>query len=215
MPIKKDKRKKKITLLKQKQKQTQTQKVVINLADLVKRRPRAKPLVEPIPKKPSEMILTRVIREPAFIPPYQHHINEPVKVSHAGLVQPKYIPQTYKAEMNREFLEKMGQQPTPLHRSQDIEVAEKNINPVLQEEPLIQIQRKPRATKAEMEQRSRLKKLEDEINRVEMDRRRERERILLEQGGYKSEDDERPRIPTTAEGFRKLQKDYKAKNLYK
>lgn len=189
MPIKKDKRKNKVTLLKQKQKQTQTQKVVINLADLVKRRPRAKPLVLPIPKKPSEMILTRVIREPAFIPPYQHHINEPVKVSHAGLEQPKYIPETYKPEMNRELIEKMGQQPTPYHRRQDIEVAEANIHPVLQAEPLIQKQRKPRATKAEMDERSRLKQLEDEYKRAEMDRRRDNERQLMEQAGYKSQNE--------------------------
>jgi hypothetical protein len=114
MPIKKDKRKK-ITLLKQKQKQTQTQKVVINLADLVKRRPRPKPLVEPIPKKPSEMILTRVIREPAFTP-YQHHINQPVKVSHAGLEKPPYVPENYNPIVNQNFLEKMGPQATPFQR---------------------------------------------------------------------------------------------------
>ncbi len=190
MPIKKDKRKKKITLLKQKQKQTQTQKVVINLADLVKRRPRAKPLVEPKKKEPHEMILTRVIREPAFIPPYQHHAPEPVKVSHAGLEPPKYIPETYKPEMNRELLEKMGQQPRPYHRSQDIEVAEANIHPVLQAEPLIQRQRKPRATKAEMEERRRLKALEDEYKRAEMDRRRENERELMKRAGYKSQEEE-------------------------
>lgn len=190
MPIKKDKRKKKITLLKQKQKQTQTQKVVINLADLVKRRPRAKPLVEPIPKKPSEMILTRIIREPAFTP-YQHHAPEPVKVTTQGLAQPQYIPETYKPVMNRELLEKMGQQPRPFHRSQDIEMveAETNIHPVLQAEPLIQKQRKPRATKAEMEERRRLKELEDEFKRAEMERRRENERELLKRGGYKSQDE--------------------------
>jgi hypothetical protein len=118
MPIKKDKRKKKITLLKQKQKQTQTQKVVINLADLVKRRPRPKPLVEPIPKKPSEMILTRVIREPAFTP-YQHHINQPVKVSHAGLEKPPYVPENYNPILNQNFLEKMGPQPTPFQKAME------------------------------------------------------------------------------------------------
>jgi len=64
-----------------------------------------------------------------------------------------------------------------------------------------------------MEERSRLKQLEDEINRAEMDRRRENERELMKLGGYKSQDDERPPIPTTAEGFRKLEKEYKAKNL--
>lgn len=53
MPIKKDKRKKKIALLKQKQKQSQKQQVVINLGDLMKKhRPRAKPLVPPKPKQP-------------------------------------------------------------------------------------------------------------------------------------------------------------------
>jgi hypothetical protein len=128
MPIKKDKRaKRKITLLKPNQRQkpnpktqTQTQNVVINLADLVKRRPRAKRLVEPIAKKPSEMILTRIIREPAFSPPYQHHVNEPVKVSHAGLEQPQYIPETYKPIVNKDFLEKMGQQPRPFQSDMDI-----------------------------------------------------------------------------------------------
>jgi len=190
MPVKKDKRKKKLTLLKQKQKQTQTQRVVINLADLVKKRPRAKPLVEPIPKKPSEMILTRIIREPAFTP-YQHHTPEPIKITTAGLAQPQYIPETYKPIMNRELLEKMGQQPRPFHRSQNIEMveAETNIHHVLQAEPLIQKERKKRATKAEMEERRRLKEFEDELKRAEMDRRRENERELLKKGGYKSQDE--------------------------
>jgi hypothetical protein len=192
MPIKKDKRKKKITLLKQKQKQKQkqSQQVVINLGDLMKKhKPRAKPLVPPKPKQPHEMILTRVIREPSFIPPYQHNVNEPVKVSHAGLEQPKYIPETYKPEMNRELLEKMGQQPRPYHRSQDIEVAEVNTQPVAQAELFIPKQRKPRATKAEMEERRRLKELEDEYKIAEMDRRREKERIAMELAGYKSQDE--------------------------
>ena len=205
MPIKKDKRKKKkITFLKQKQTQTQTQKVVINLADLVKRRPRAKPLVEPKKKEPHEMILTRVIREPSFIPPYQHHATDPVKVSHAGLEQPKYIPETYKPEMNRELLEKMGQQPSPFQRDD-----EETQSPFLTAEVDT---RKPRRRQddptliAEKE----LKALRKRIKEEEMERRRENERELMKLGGYKSQDDERPPIPTTAEGFRKLEKNYKS-----
>ncbi len=208
MPIKKDKRKKrKITLLKQKQ--TQTQKVVINLADLVKRRPRAKPLVEPIPKKPSEMILTRVIREPAFTPPYQHHINEPVKVSHAGLEQPKYIPETYKPEMNRELLEKMGQQPIPFQRE-----VEETQSPFLTTEVDTRQSRQPRRRQDDptLIEEKELKALRKRIKEEEMERRRENERELMKLGGYKSQDDERPPIPTTTEGFRKLETDYKSKD---
>ena len=142
MPIKKDKRKKKkITFLKQKQKQTQTQKVVINLADLVKRRPRAKPLVEPKKKEPHEMILTRVIREPAVD----------------------------------------TRQPRQPRRRQD--------DPTLIEE-------------------KELKALRKRMKEEEMERIRDDESELMKQRGYKS-------IPTTVEGFRKLEKDYKAKNLYK
>ena len=176
MPKKKDKRKKKITLLKQKQKQTQSQKVVINLADLVKKRPRDKPLVEPKKKEPNEMILTRIIREPAFTPPYQHHIPEPVKVSSVGLAQPQYIPETYKPVRNRELLEKMGQQPTPFHRSQDIEVAEAVIpiapSPTIQLGEAEIITRKERrkstdptliAEKAEKAEKARIKAISQEL----------------------------------------------------
>lgn len=206
MPIKKDKRKKKkITFLKQKQKQTQTQKVVINLADLVKRRPRAKPLVEPKKKEPHEMILTRVIREPAFIPPYQHHATDPVKVSHAGLEQPKYIPETYKPEMNRELLEKMGQQPTPFQR----EVQETQ-SPFLTAEVDTRQPRQPRRRQDDptLIEEKELKALRKRMKEEEMERIRDDESELMKQRGYKS-------IPTTVEGFRKLEKDYKAKNLYK
>ena len=124
MPIKKDKRKKKITLLKQKQKQkqSQTQKVVINLADLVKRRPRAKPLVPPKPKQPHELILTRVI-QPTVMPPYQHHNlpTPPVELTRDGLEPQQYVPANYKPIVNQDFLEKMGRQPTPLQRRDERE----------------------------------------------------------------------------------------------
>lgn len=191
MPIKKDKRKKKITLLKQKQKQkqTQTQKVVINLAHLVKRRPRAKPLVEPKKKEPHELILTRVIREPSFIPPYQHHAPEPVKVSHAGLEQPKYIPETYKPEMNRELLEKMGQQPRPYHRSQDIEVAEANIHPILQAFPTPQRQPRRRQDDPTLIAEKEAKALRKQLKQQEMERRRQNEADLMKRGGYKTQEE--------------------------
>lgn len=185
MPIKKDKRKKKITLLKQKQKQTQTQKVVINLADLVKRRPRAKPLVEPIPKKPSEMILTRVIREPAFIPPYQHSVPEPVKIAH-DLEPQQYIPETYKPVVNKDFLEKMGQPPRPFHR--EVEQQQSPI-PVLEVEPVRERQPRRRQDDPTLVAEKELKALKKQLKEEEMQRRRENERILMKQGGYKSQDE--------------------------
>ena len=116
MPIKLDKRRRRRpTILKQKQKQVQKQHVVINLGDLMKKhRPRAKPLVPPKPKQPSEMIITRVIH-PYTPPPYQHTVQPPVKVTTAGIEPPKYIPESYKpkpAFYDRLF--KMGEQPSPL-----------------------------------------------------------------------------------------------------
>lgn len=192
MPIKKDKRKKKLTLLKQKQKQTQTQKVVINLADLVKKRPRSKPLVEPKEKEPHEMILTRIIREPTFIPPYQHHETQPVKVTKAGLEEPRYIPENYKGLVNpirvmdKHLLEKL---PTagglPESYKEEFEYS-----PLIERFESPQTQKKYRATKAEMEERRRLKELEDELKKAEMERRRENERQLMKKGDYKSQDEE-------------------------
>jgi len=186
MPIKKDKRKKKITLLKQKQKQTQTQKVVINLADLVKKRPRAKPLVEPTAKKPSEMILTRIIREPSFIPPYQHHAQEPVKIAH-DLEPQKYIPETYKPVVNMDLLEKMGQQPRPFNRP--VEQPQQSPIPVLEVEPFRERAPRRRQNDPTLIAEKELKALKKRMKEEEMERRRQNEADLMKQGGYKSQDE--------------------------
>jgi hypothetical protein len=185
MPIKKDKRKKKkITLLKQKQ--SQTQKVVINLADLVKTRPRAKRLVEPKDKKPSEMILTRIIREPAFIPPYQHSVPEPVKVSH-DLEPQQYIPENYKPIVNKDLLEKMGQQPRPFHR--EVEQQQSSPIPVLEVEPVRERQPRRRQDDPTLIAEKELKALKKRLKEEEMQRRRDNEAELMKRGGYKSQDE--------------------------
>lgn len=220
MPIKKDKRaKRKITLLKPNQRQkpnpktqTQTQNVVINLADLVKRRPRAKRLVEPIAKKPSEMILTRIIREPAFSPPYQHHVNEPVKVSHAGLEQPPYVPENYNPIVNQDFLAKMGPQPTPFQQAMEqtklIRQEEQDLRQIAKTSEFTPgdsdddsvfdfspnqtrllnpvTKRYIKNTKAN---RDRIDKLQKKLADEEMERRRRNEAELFKQGGYKSQDE--------------------------
>jgi hypothetical protein len=113
MPIKKLKRKARVIKLKQKQKQSQH--VIINLGDLLKRKPRAKPLVPPKPKKTSELILTRTIFQQVS-PPYQHQAPAPVTVTHKGLEPPKYIPETYNPNPVVNSIDKMGAQPLPFQK---------------------------------------------------------------------------------------------------
>ena len=212
MPIKKDKRKKKITLLKQKQKQKQSQQVVINLGDLMKKhKPRAKPLVPPKPKQPHELILTRVIN-PTVMPPYQHHNvpTPPVALTRDGLESPKYVPANYKPIVNEAFLERMGRQATPFKLAMEEDVELKRLNalrknkeledsnlpinletPVIVENPLIQ--RRPRRRQddptliAEKEARA-LRRDNKQLAEQEMQRRRENEAELMKRGGYKSTD---------------------------
>ena len=216
MPIKKDKRKKKIALLKQKQKQSQKQQVVINLGDLMKKhRPRAKPLVPPKPKQPHELILTRVI-QPTVMPPYQHH-NQPTPVvtrTREGLEKPPYVPENYNPIVNQDFLEKMGPQPTPFQKAMEetklIRREEEDLRQLAklrrEEEDLRQLdsddesflftpnprllnpitKRYIKNTKAN---RDRIDKLRNKLADEEMERRRQNEAELFKQGGYKSPDE--------------------------
>jgi hypothetical protein len=214
MPIKKDKRKKKITLLKQKQKQSQKQQVVINLGDLMKKhRPRAKPLVPPKPKQPHELILTRVI-QPTVMPPYQHH-NQPTPVvtrTREGLEQPPYVPENYNPIVNQDFLAKMGPQPTPFQQAMEqtklIRQEEQDLRQIAKTSEFTPgdsdddsvfdfspnqtrllnpvTKRYIQNTKAN---RDRLDKLQKKLSDEEMERRRRNEAELFKQGGYKSQDE--------------------------
>ena len=191
MPIKKDKRKKKITLLKQKQKQKQkqSQQVVINLGDLMKKhKPRAKPLVPPKPKQPHELILTRVIN-PTVMPQYQHHNlpTPPVELTRDGLEPQKYVPENYKPVMNKDFLDKMGQQPTPFHRREEQEPDP--VFPILEAETIPQRQPRRRQDDPTLIAEKEAKALRKLLKQEEMERRRQNEADLMKRGGYKSQDE--------------------------
>lgn len=188
MPIKKDKRKKKITLLKQKQKQKQSQQVVINLGDLMKKhKPRAKPLVPPKPKQPHELILTRVIN-PTVMPPYQHHNlpTPPVALTRDGLEPQQYVPENYKPIVNQDFLDKMGRQPTPLQRRDERE--SEPVFPILEAETIPQRQPRRRQNDPTLIAEKEAKALRKQLKQQEMERRRQNEAELMKRGGYKSQD---------------------------
>jgi len=128
----KDKRRKRVIPLKQKQKQSQSQRVVINLGDLMKqRRRRRRPLVEPKPKQPHEMILTRVIHVPPPTP-YLHTPPPPVINTTKGLEQKKYIPETYKnPNINMlERIEKLNEQPLPFFGEKTITESDSPEKPI-------------------------------------------------------------------------------------